>query len=51
MNAKYDFPQADGLEIVLTAVVDGSSATGTWTAREKAGGSEVATGGWKVTKE
>jgi hypothetical protein len=50
MNAKYDFPQADGIEIVLTAVIDGSRATGTWTAREKAGG-EVATGGWNVTKK
>jgi hypothetical protein len=50
MNAKYDFPQADGIEIVLTAVIDGSHATGTWTAREKAGG-EVATGGWNVTKK
>jgi hypothetical protein len=50
MTAKYDFPQADGIEVVLTAVFDGSRATGTWTASEKAGG-EVATGGWTVTKK
>jgi hypothetical protein len=50
MNAKYDFPQAEGVEIMLTAVFDGSRATGTWAAREK-GGNEVAAGGWNVTKK
>jgi hypothetical protein len=51
MNAKYDFPPAEGLEVVLTAVFDGSRATGTWSAREKASGNEVGTGGWNVTKK
>jgi hypothetical protein len=50
MSAKYDVPTMEGIEVVLTAVFDGASATGTWSAREK-GGNEVASGGWKVAKK
>jgi hypothetical protein len=50
MSAKYDIPTMEGVEVVLTAVFEGASATGTWSAREK-GGNEVATGGWKVAKK
>jgi hypothetical protein len=51
MNAKYDVPEMEGVEVVLTAVFDGGSATGTWTALEKGGNEIVAAGGWKVAKK
>ena len=51
MSAKYDFPAAEGAEVALAAVFDGNRATGTWSLREKASGSEAASGGWVVTKK
>ena len=51
MTAKYDFPAADGAEVALTAVFEGNHATGTWSLREKASGSEAASGGWVVNKK
>jgi hypothetical protein len=50
MSAKYDFPPAEGAEVALTAAFEGTRATGKWSVREKAGDSEVASGGWTVTK-
>ena len=52
MDAKYDFPpnEADA-EVVLTATFDGNKATGTWSLRAKANGTEVAAGTWSVTKK
>jgi hypothetical protein len=51
MAASYDFPPDDQLEVALTATFDGSTAKGTWVARQKAGGGEVATGTWSVAKK
>ncbi len=51
MTAKYDFPESDAIEVVLAASFEGSAATGTWSARDKASDAEVATGTWKVTKK
>jgi hypothetical protein len=51
MTAKYDFPAAEGAEVVLAGVFDGNRATGTWSLREKASGNEAATGGWNVTRK
>jgi hypothetical protein len=51
MTAKYDFPPDDRVEVALTAVFEGNTAKGTWSAREKGSDSEVATGGWTVTKK
>ena len=51
MTATYDFPQEESIEILLTATFEGTSATGTWSAREKASGTEVASGGWKVSRK
>jgi hypothetical protein len=51
MTAKYDFPPDEAAEVVLAASFDGNTATGTWSLREKAGGTEVATGGWTVTRK
>jgi hypothetical protein len=51
LAATYDFPPDDAIEVVLTATFDGNTAKGTWTARQKAGGSEVATGTWTVSRK
>jgi hypothetical protein len=51
MSAKYDFPPDEGGEVVLAASFDGSTATGTWSLREKASGNEVAAGTWTVKKK
>ena len=51
MTAAYDFPPDDSIEVVLTATFDGENAKGTWSARQKAGGAEVATGTWTVTRK
>jgi hypothetical protein len=51
MTATYDFPQNTEVEIILGATFEEESATGTWLAREKATGNELANGGWKVTRK
>ena len=51
MTAKYDFPAAENIEVVLEAKFDGNTATGTWTAREKPNGGDVASGTWTVTRK
>jgi hypothetical protein len=50
MTATYDFPPDESMEVLLAATFDGNTAKGTWTAREKSGGAQVATGGWTVTR-
>jgi hypothetical protein len=51
MSARYDFPPDNAIEVVLAATFDGDTATGTWSAREKANGNEAATGTWTVTRK
>jgi hypothetical protein len=51
MTAKYDFPPDDAIGVVLAGSFDGDTATGIWSARDKASDAEVATGTWKVTKK
>lgn len=51
MAATYDFPPDEAIQISLTGTFDGSSAEGTWTARTKSDGNDVATGTWKVKKK
>ncbi len=51
MAAKYDFPPDESVEVVIAATFDGATAGGTWSAREKASGNEVATGTWSVKKK
>lgn len=51
MTAKYDFPPDENVGVALEARFDGSRATGTWAAREKASGNELASGTWTVTKK
>jgi hypothetical protein len=50
MTGGYDFPADDSAEVVLTATFDGGKATGDWLLREKAAGTEVASGSWKVAR-
>jgi hypothetical protein len=51
MTATYDFPPDDQMEVELAATFEGTSAKGTWTVRQKADKSEVATGTWTVTRK
>lgn len=50
MTAVYDFPPDASLEVLLVANFEGNKAKGTWTARGKNGGSDLASGAWTVTK-
>ena len=50
LKAIYDFPPDDSLEIVLAASIDGGTAKGTWSARQKGGG-ELASGTWTVSRK
>ena len=49
--AKYDFPPDENIEVVLNAAFDGNTCKGTWAAREKASGSDLAVGTWTVTRK
>ena len=51
MTAKYDFPPDENIAVVLETTFEGKSAKGTWAAREKANGGDLATGTWTVTKK
>ncbi len=50
MNATYDFPPDESVELTLTATFDGNTAKGTWAAIQKGGG-ELASGTWTVAKK
>jgi hypothetical protein len=51
LTATYDFPPDESMEVALTATFDGQTATGTWSAVQKAGSREVVSGTWKVGKK
>ena len=51
MNARYDFPPDDRAEVHLTAMFDGNKVQGTWSLRDKASDTEVARGGWTVSRK
>ncbi len=51
LNAKYDFPADNSLEIVLVGTFDGAKAAGTWAAQSKGAAGELASGTWTVTKK
>ena len=50
LAATYDFPPDESMEIVLAATIDGGTAKGTWSARQKGGG-EIASGTWTVARK
>ena len=51
MKATYDFPADPSAEVLLAASFEGNKASGTWTLRVKADGTEVASGNWTVTRK
>jgi hypothetical protein len=51
MTARYSFPSAESIGIVLRATFAGNTAKGTWAARVEASGEEVAAGTWTDTKQ
>ncbi len=51
MTATYDFPPDPQIGIVLAAAFEGSSANGTWSARQNGATTEVASGTWTVKKK
>jgi hypothetical protein len=51
MTATYDFTPDPQIVIVLTATFEGNAASGTWTARQSGGTTDVATGTWTVKKK
>jgi hypothetical protein len=51
MTGAYDFTPNNEAEVLLTAAFEGNTAKGTWSLRAKADGTEVATGGWNVTRK
>jgi hypothetical protein len=50
LSATYDFPPDESMEVVLAATIEGGTAKGTWSARQKGGG-ELASGTWTVTRK
>ena len=51
LTAKYDFTPDAAAEVTLTATFDGKTASGAWSLLQKASGTEVVSGTWKVTKK
>jgi hypothetical protein len=51
MSAAYDFPPDDQIEVVLSATFEGDTAKGTWVARGKGGGADLANGTWTVARK
>ena len=51
LSAVYDFPAADGAEVVLAATFEGNACKGTWVLREKASGNPALDGTWSVAKK
>jgi hypothetical protein len=51
LTARYEYPPDPTIEVLLTATFDASAAAGTWVARAKESGADVASGTWKVTRK
>jgi hypothetical protein len=51
LSAAYDFPPAEGAEVVLAATFDDNACKGTWVVREKASGNAAVEGTWSVAKK
>jgi hypothetical protein len=51
MKGRYDFPADENIEVVVGATFEAKSAKGTWAAREKASGNEVAAGTLTIAKQ
>jgi hypothetical protein len=51
LNAVYDFPITEGVEVTITCTFEGSACKGTWVVREKATGNTAVDGTWSVAKK
>ena len=51
MTAQYDFPLAEGTEVVLTATFDDRTLKGTWSLRAKGQDGEQVGGSWTAAKK
>jgi hypothetical protein len=51
LNASYDFPAAEGAEVVLAGTFEGNACKGTWVVREKSSGNAAVDGTWSVAKK
>ena len=51
LNATYDFPAAEGAEVVLAGEFEGSACQGSWRLREKASGNAAFEGTRSVAKK
>jgi hypothetical protein len=51
LNATYDFPITEGVEVAITCTFDGKTCKGTWVVREKATGNAAVDGTWTVEKK
>ena len=51
MTAVFDFPPDPSVEVAVAATFAGKKADGTWRARNKTNGEEVASGTWSVTRQ
>jgi hypothetical protein len=51
MTARYDVPPDEEGQVILAASFDGNTASGTWSLRDKANDTEVASGTWTVTRK
>jgi hypothetical protein len=51
LSAKYDFTPDPRAEVVLTATIEGQTAKGSWSVREKGSGTEAVSGTWTVTRK
>jgi hypothetical protein len=51
LNATYDFPAAEGAEVVLAGEFEGSACKGNWKVREKSSGNVAVEGTWSVAKK
>jgi len=51
LAAKYDFTPDPRAEVVLMATIEGQTAKGTWSVREKSSGTEAIAGTWTVTRK
>lgn len=51
MSAKYDFTPDERAEVIVAAELDGNTLKGTWTLRDKASATDLATGGLSVNRK
>jgi hypothetical protein len=51
MTAQYDFPADESIAVMSVTTFEGNTGKGTWAARVKASGEDVATGTWTMSRK